>query len=272
MKGDLHIHTDISDCSYTTEEVIRLAKENGLTHISITNHDTIKGLKEAIEIGKKYGVVVIPGVEISAYDYKRNRRVHILGHNIDINGENITKLCENLLNNRDSNTKKQLKIIQSLGYDITEKEVGKYAKNSEIFYKQHIMQVLIDKGYTNDIYSDLYSKFFKKDGPCKMSIKYIDIYDAIEAIIKDGGIPTIAHPGQLKSYELIEELVSRGLVGIEKYHPSHTKEDYDRVDELAKKYNLIITGGSDFHGKYAKNRSLGEYITPEDTIKFILDK
>ena len=76
IKADLHIHTDISDGSLSTEEVIKNAKEKGLTHIAITNHDTVKGLKEAVELGKKYNIVVIPGVEISAYDYKRNRKVH----------------------------------------------------------------------------------------------------------------------------------------------------------------------------------------------------
>ena len=76
IKADLHIHSTMSDGSCSIEEVIQLAKEKGLTHIAITNHDTVKGLKEAIELGKKYGVEVIPGVEISAYDYKRNRKVH----------------------------------------------------------------------------------------------------------------------------------------------------------------------------------------------------
>ena len=127
--------TDISDGSLTTEEVIKLAKEKGLTHIAITNHDTVKGLKEAIEIGKKYDIVVIPGIEISAYDYKRNRKVHLLGYGIDLEGENITKLCKQLLKDRNETTLKQVQIIKSLGYDINEEEVKAYGKDSNVSYK-----------------------------------------------------------------------------------------------------------------------------------------
>lgn len=271
IKADLHIHTDISDGSFTTEEVIKLAKEKGLTHIAITNHDTVKGLEEAIEIGKKYEVVVIPGVEISAYDYKRNRKVHMLGYYIDLDGKNITKLCQRLLNDRNEMTLKQTNIIKDLGYDISEEEVKFYGKNSGISYKQHIMQVLIDKGYTNEIYPPLYKELFKNNGPCEMEVEYIDVYDAMEAIIKDNGIPVLAHPGQLKSYELLEELANKGLVGVEKYHMSHKEEDVKRVEELANKFNLITTGGSDFHGSYDKKRKIGCCVTPSESIEFILN-
>lgn len=269
IKADLHIHTDISDGSLSTEEVIKNAKEKGLTHIAITNHDTVKGLKEAVELGKKYNIVVIPGVEISAYDYKRNRKVHLLGYGIDLDGKHITNLCERLLKDRNEMTLKQVQIIKSLGYDITEEEVKVYAKNSTVSYKQHIMQVLIDKGYIKEIYAPLYKELFKNNGPCEMEIKYIDVFEAIDAIIKDNGLPVIAHPGQMNSYELVKELVDKGLFGIEKYHVSHSLEDYERVDELSKLYNLIVTGGSDFHGSYAKNRSLGDFITPSESIEFM---
>ena len=270
IKADLHVHTEMSDGSFTVEEVIKLAKEKGLTHIAITNHDTVKGLKEAIEIGEKYGVNVIPGIEISAYDYKRNRKVHLLGYGIDLEGKNIKKLCDRLLKDRNEMTLNQVKIISDLGYDISLEEVKEYSKNSGVAYKQHIMQVLINKGYIQEIYSPLYKELFRNGGPCDMELQYIDIYDALDAIIKDNGIPIIAHPGQLKSYELIEELVDKGLVGIEKYHISHSKEDEEKIDELANKYNLIITGGSDFHGDYAKKRVLGCRTTPQETVEYII--
>ncbi len=271
IKADLHIHTDISDGSFTTEEVIKLAKEKGLTHIAITNHDTVKGLKEAIKLGEKYGVVVIPGIEISAYDNKRNRKVHLLGYGFELEAKNIKRLCDRLLKDRNEMTLKQTEIIKNLGYDISIEDVRKYAKNSDISYKQHIMQVMIDKGYIDEIYSPLYKELFKNSGACNMEVKYIDVYDAIDAIIKDRGIPVIAHPGQLKSYELIQELVDKGLVGIEKYHISNNEEDYKIIDELSKKYNLITTGGSDFHGKYSKKRSIGCNTTKSDSLEYILN-
>lgn len=269
IKADLHVHTDISDGSLTTEEVIKNAKEKGLTHIAITNHDTAKGLKEAIELGKKYDIVVIPGIEISTYDYKRNRRVHLLGYGIDLDGKHITNLCEKLLKDRNEMTLKQVQIIKSLGYDISEEEVKFYGKNSGVSYKQHIMQVMIDKGYIKEIYAPLYKELFKNNGPCEMEIKYIDVFDAIDAIIKDNGLPVIAHPGQMNSYELVKELADKGLFGIEKYHVSHSLDDYEKVDELSRLYNLVVTGGSDFHGSYAKNRSLGDFTTPSESIEIM---
>ena len=172
IKADLHVHTEMSDGSFTVEEVIKLAKEKGLTHIAITNHDTVKGLKEAIEIGEKYGVNVIPGIEISAYDYKRNRKVHLLGYGIDLEGKNIKKLCDRLLKDRNEMTLSQVKIISDLGYDISLEEVKAYSKNSGVAYKQHIMQVLINKGYIQEIYSPLYKELFRNGGPCEMEIEF----------------------------------------------------------------------------------------------------
>ena len=131
------------------------------------------------------------------------------------------------------------------------------------------MQVLIDKGYIKEIYAPLYKELFKNNGPCEMEIKYIDVFEAIDAIIKDNGLPVIAHPGQMNSYELVKELVDKGLFGIEKYHVSHSLEDYERVDELTRYLRVIVTGGSDFHGSYAKNRSLGDFITPSESIEFM---
>lgn len=270
--ADLHIHTDISDGSLTTEEVIKLAKKNGLTHIAITNHDTVKGLKEAIKIGKEEGIYVIPGIEISAYDYKRKRKVHLLGYGFDLEGKHITNLCKRLLKERNEMTLKQTDIIKSLGYDICIEEVKEYGENSEVAYKQHIMQVLIDKGYIDKIYAPLYKELFKNNGPCQMEVEYIDVYDAMEAIIKDNGIPVLAHPGQLNSYDLLEELIDAGLLGVEKYHISHNDEDYSRIENLAKKHNLIVTGGSDFHGTYGKNVTVGSYISPVESVEFILSK
>ncbi|MGL5313391.1 MAG: PHP domain-containing protein [Peptostreptococcaceae bacterium] len=272
IKADLHVHTDISDCSLSTEEVIKLAKKNGVTHIAITNHDTVKGLKEAISLGEKYGVCVIPGIEISAYDYKRDRKVHLLGYGIDLEGKHIKNLCKRLLTERNEMTLKQTNIIKSLGYDICIEDVKEYGLNSGVAYKQHIMQVLIDKGYIDQIYSPLYKNLFKNNGPCQMEVEYIDINDAIEAIIQDNGIPVLAHPGQLKSYELLEELAEKGLIGVEKYHISHNEEDYKKIDELAKKYSLVITGGSDFHGTYGKDVTVGSYTSPVESVEFILSK
>lgn len=268
--ADLHVHTNISDGSLTTQEAIKLAKKNKVTHIAITNHDTVKGLAEAIKIGKEEGVHVIPGIEISAYDYKRKRKVHLLGYGFDLEGSNLKKLCSKLLNDRNNLSIKQAKLIKEMGYDIELEDIKKYSINSEIVYKQHIMQELINKGYCDKIYAPLYKKLFRGDSPCNLEVEYIDILEAMDAIIKDGGMPVLAHPGQLNSYELLEELVEKGLVGVEKYHVSHSEEDYKIIDELSQKHNLIITGGSDFHGTFGKEVTIGSFTTPLNSLKHII--
>ncbi|MGL4373071.1 MAG: PHP domain-containing protein [Turicibacter sp.] len=253
MKVDLHVHTNISDSSLSTEETIKLAKERGLTHIAMTNHDTVNGLQEAIELGKKYGIIVIPGIEISAYDFKRQTKAHILGYNFDLNAPHIKKLVQVTNELRDANTKAQLQILIEAGYNLSYEDVLEKAQHSTAFYKQHLVDVLTSKGYDR---KDL-KPLFAKGGICDRGISYVDAFKAVEAIKLDGGIAVMAHPGQSKTFELIEDLALRGLDGIEKYHPDHTEADHQLIDALLVKHKLISTTGSDFHAAYGRNRPFG---------------
>ncbi len=259
MRADLHVHTNISDSSLSTEATLLLAKERGLTHVAITNHDTVMGLKEAIALGKMIGIEVIPGIEISAYDFNRHVKAHILGYNFDLEAPHIKALVDETNRLRDENTKWQVQQLIEAGYDLTMEEVAKKAKASTAFYKQHIFDVLIEKGYTRDELKPL----FKKGGLCDRVITYVDGRDAVKAIKADGGIAVIAHPGQSKSYDMIPDLVEVGLDGIEKYHPDHQALDYQRIDELVNRYQLIITTGSDFHFTYGPNRPFGTLVMEE---------
>lgn len=269
MKGDLHIHSSISDCDYSIEEIVKKAKEKGLTHISITDHDTILGLEEALKIGEKYHIKVIPGIEISAYDNKRKRKVHILGYgNL---GENVQVLCKNMPEKREALSKRYFNEIQNKGYDISWEDIKSCSGKTGVF-KQHIMLNLIKKGYTRNIYGDLYNTLFKKETQIK-EMEYIDVFEAVQAIKKDGGVAVIAHPALYKNEELISELVSFGLDGIEVYHPKHTYKDIEKLSAIAKEKNLIITGGTDFHGNMGEEYvEMGSYFCSEESIKNILDK
>lgn len=274
MKGDLHIHSTISDGSYTFKEIIDMASERRLTHISFTNHDTVEGIKEAQEYGKLKGVEVIPGIEISAYDFKRKRKVHILGYNFNPEAPNIKKLCSPLLEKRNENSLWQAKTLIEHGYNIDSFYLNEKCRESGVLYKQHIMQALIKEGYTDKIYSPLYRKLFKNNGICDRDITYIDAFDAVRAVKEDKGIAVLAHPGQLNSYEIAEELICYGLDGIELNHPSHTQEDLIKIKNIAEKYVLILTGGSDFHGRYGEELNIkpGDYKCPVQTLKLLEEK
>lgn len=272
IKADLHVHTNISDGSFGIKEVVERAIDNEVTHLGIVNHDTVKGLDEAIEEGRKNGVSIIPGVEISAYDFDNNRKVHILGYNFNTKGRYIENLCRATRERRNMLSLWQVQILKDNGYDISLNKILYHSRNSEVIYKQFIMQELIDKGYTQRIYSELYYELFKDNGICSGEIVYVDACKAVEAIIKDGGVPVLAHPGQLNSYDIIPKLVKAGLKGIELNHHSHTSEDLIKIHNIAKEYNLFETGGSDFHGTYGSGDRIGSYVCPSESLELIENK
>ncbi len=269
MKADLHVHTNVSDSSCSTEETVKMAKSFGVTHLGIVNHDTIDGLAEGIELGKEYGVNIIPGIEISAYDFENEKKVHILGFLFDLAAPNIKKVCDIIVKRRHSNSLWQIKKLFENGYDITLEDLKEKTKRSRCIYKQHIMEVLMEKGYTDRIYSSLYKELFKGNGICSRDIEYADVFDAVKAVKDDGGIAILAHPGQFDSYYLIDDLVKAGLDGIEMYHHYHTPRDHNRIIEYRDKYNLILTGGSDYHGNYgSKEIQIGEITTSKEYVKY----
>lgn len=262
MKADLHVHSHYSDGSDSTRQVIEKAKKNGVTHLSFVDHDTVAGLKEIQQLGEVYDISVIPGIEISAYDFKRNRKVHVLGYNYNPEAVHIKNVCQSLLQKRQEHSLWQIKQINKLGYKLNEEEIMRTASPSKTIYKQHIMHHLIKADANSREYKKLYQKLFKNDGVAAGDIEYLNAFEAVEAIVADGGLAVVAHPGQLDSYAIIPELTKVGLGGIELYHPDHTEQDYQKVKALAKEYNLIMTGGTDYHGTYGDSVEIGSITSP----------
>ncbi|WP_199617726.1 PHP domain-containing protein [Paenibacillus alkalitolerans] len=258
MKVDLHCHTDVSDCSMSLREIIDLAKLEGVGCLAITNHDTTQGLGQMVEAGSREGLEIIPGIEISAYDFTRNRRVHILGYFIEPGHSALEDICAPLLDMRHHASYVMVNRLIEAGYNITWEQVEKYAAGGTGVYKQHIMHALLDNGYASTIYGDLYKELFSRGqngeapGIAFVPMKYVDARLAIQAVLQAGGIPALAHPGQYGNFEAVPELVENGLAGIEVWHPLHGPQDEARAREYAEQYGLIMTGGSDFHGFYGE--------------------
>ncbi|HEX9058641.1 MAG TPA: PHP domain-containing protein, partial [Clostridia bacterium] len=254
---DLHIHTKVSDGSMTIDEILEIAKDKGITHIAVTDHDTTKGVEYAVKAGERAGVTVIPGIEISAYDFKRNKRAHILGYFINPGCPSLESICTDLTERRCTASKVMAGKIIDAGYDITWEEIERYAGDSGV-YKQHIMHALMDKGYCESIYSKLYKDLFKRgsspetQGTAFIPLKYADAEEAIKAIRDSGGVAVLAHPGQLCNFDAVEDWVKLGLKGIEAYHQSHSSEETQKALQYAEKFGLVVTGGSDFHGFYGE--------------------
>ncbi|UKS28613.1 PHP domain-containing protein [Paenibacillus sp. HWE-109] len=273
MKVELHCHTNLSDGSFTFEEILELAVKEDIRYLAITNHDTTLEINEMINRGLERGIEIIPGIEVSAYDFRRNRRVHILGYYIEPGHAELETLCSPLLEMRHDGCRMAVDRLIEAGYSITWEQVLKHAAGGTGVYKQHIMHALIDQGYTTTIYGDLYKKLFARgqngepQGTAYIPTKYVDACDAVRAILKAGGVPVLAHPGQYRSFEIVPELVQAGLQGIEVWHPLHGPDDEDQAREFAFKYDLVMTGGSDFHGFYGeKEVELGSKSPGIDTI------
>lgn len=270
MLYDFHVHSNYSDSSRSLEEIIDLAVIKGVEGISFVDHDTTETYNNAIQIAKNKNIKIIPGIEISAYDFKRNKKVHILGYNYSKDGKNIKSICNPLLRRRKIRGLEQIGLLQSSGYNLSIDKVKASINEDRTIYKQQIMYALVEKPYNSKEYQDLYLSLFKGTGILVGDINYIDVYGAIDAIIKDGGIPVIAHPGETDSYDLIPELVEKGLKGIEVYHPAHNLDDIEKAKNLARKYKLLETGGSDDHGIYGKYFGFGTSKLPESTIKELI--
>lgn len=262
MKADLHVHSTYSDGSDSIEKVMCEAQLNGVTHLSFVDHDTTVGLLEAQRLGKQYGIEVIPGIEISAYDFKRDLKVHILGYNYQPDARHIKQLCDPLLKRRHAHTLWQIEQIRQAGYSLDVTAITEAAKPSETVYKQHVMQQLTSASFSSAAYQSLYKKLFKGDGPAAGDIEYVDAFDAVRAVVADGGIAVVAHPGQLDSYDLIPELVEVGLGGIERHHMDHDAQDVLKVESLANRYQLVMTGGTDYHGSFGTRIQVGNITSP----------
>ncbi|MDQ1000546.1 putative metal-dependent phosphoesterase TrpH [Neobacillus niacini] len=259
MKIELHCHTNISDCPLSIDEVLELALAQGVTHLAVTNHDTTRGLEEAVETGKRYGIEVIPGIEMSGFDFKRGRRAHILGYFIEPGShEGIETICQPLVNQRHKASEEMVERLIAAGYQISWERCKEIAHGGTGVYKQHIMHALIEAGYTTSIYGLLYKKLFNRgqngeeEGIAFIPMKYMEAKIAVQVILLAGGVPVLAHPGQYGNFELVPELVEAGLQGIEVWHPLHDEKHEEQARQLARKYDLIMTGGSDFHGEYGE--------------------
>lgn len=256
---DLHVHSRISDGSDSIDELLHKAHEQHIQMLSIVDHDTTDSYALAYEKAQALNIKLIPGIEISSFDFKRNRKVHVLGYNYDLEAQHIRAITEPLQAKRHAHSIKQVEALQDAGINVQLEEISNIARNSTVIYKQHIMDAITNFDYDSAEYKQLYRKLFKNDGPAAGDIEYIDYKDAIRAIKQDHGIAVIAHPGQLDSYNAIEESIALGLDGIELYHPDHTLEDIKKVIAIAERYQLLLTGGSDYHGSYGESVNMGVY-------------
>ncbi len=256
-KTDLHMHTYFSDGYHSPEKLIEKANARGIKTLSITDHDNVIGIFEAIEFASKYDIEVIPGVEIST-DI-RDTEVHILGYFVDPKNADL----EHYLNFfREERYKRALRIIKKLnilGLDISIEDVMVFAKNSAMG-RPHIAQALLAKGQVKSFFEAFY-KFIGNHAPAYERKVHLSPQSAFKIISDAGGLSFIAHPGNMPEI-LIKELIDAGVDGIEVIHPSHSPEQVRFYRGIVNEYFLLESGGSDYHGgKREDDENLGKYYT-----------
>ncbi|MBN1499998.1 MAG: PHP domain-containing protein [Spirochaetes bacterium] len=249
-KIDLHIHTNRSDGIFSEKEIIDLACDNEIEVISITDHDNIDAASTAASyvIGKK--ITFIPGIEFSIDNSPGE--LHLLGYGIDFNNSDIIAAAASLSADRESRAKKIIEELRSAGIDIEYNEVMNAARSSGSIGKPHIARMLVEKGYVKRI-DQAFRLYFRNGLPGDVSKKKLSFSEGIKLIGGAGGIPVLAHPGSLhledEEYIIkLNEFVNTGLRGVEAYASMHSRRQVRFFEKTALERNLLVTGGSDFHG------------------------
>lgn len=263
MAIDLHCHTKISDGSLGIEELLSIAKRRGLAALAVTDHDSTAGATRAVILGKRMGMRVIHGVEFSTMDEQRGQRAHLLCYQCD-HPDRLEGLCRRIGENRRAAAMESIRKVMRY-YPITPDLVVRCATGSTNIYKQHIMHALMDAGYADGLYGELYEKLFGENGCAKVERTYPDVREVLTAIHEAGGLAVLAHPHIYHSEALLEELIELGLDGVEVWHHTNSPEQTEQLLALTKEHRLVATGGSDFHGMYAPTaRPLGSIPVPDE--------
>jgi len=262
-KIDLHVHTTASDGAFSPSETVKLAYQKGISYLAITDHDTTAGLTEAARECSRYELKFFPGIEFSTI--YEECEMHILGYNFDLTNKRMMETVFQLQNARVNRIEKMVAKLAKLGIHIEIEEVRQKASAKNLG-RVHLALVLIDKRIVSSI-DEAFSKYLNSG--CQAFVPRYKLTPclALEIIKEAKGIPVIAHPGLSGCDHIIPFLVDKGLQGIEVFHPRHTKENEHIYMQIAQKYNLIITGGSDFHGHEEKDLSnFGEMKVPFNSI------
>lgn len=245
---DLHTHTTASDGSFTADELVFAAKEARLSAIAVTDHDTVDSVAQALIAGEKYGVEVVPGVELSC---NWEREMHIIGLFIDPNHPKLTEVLSDLAQKRHRRNLKTLSKLNELGLSVTEEEVRSIATGN-IWGRAHFAKILCDKGYVASV-KEGFQKYLGHGRPAHVNEERLEPEEAIALIRQVGGIPVLAHMHYLKLElpelkQLLIRLKNAGLMGAEAIYTEYTPKQTEEYTNLIEELSLLKSGGSDFHG------------------------
>jgi len=241
---DLHVHTTASDGKLHPAEAVRLAAQLGLRALALTDHDTTAGIAEAQRAGQELAIEVIAGVEINSEG--EHGDAHILGYFIDPAEPRLQEQLAAIRDARVGRARGMLKKLAEMGMPVQWERVLAIAGDSESIARPHIARAMVEAGYVATT-QEAFDKYIDNDRPAYVNRLRLTMSEAIGIIHGAGGLAVLGHPALSGLVHLIPPLVEAGLDGIEVFYPKHTPQQQTELLDIAARYNLLITGGSDFH-------------------------
>lgn len=266
MKADLHVHTTASDGRFSPEEVVEKAAQRGLSVLSITDHDTINGIEPALLAVSRYpGLTLVPGVEVST-DVP-DGEIHVLGYFIDYRDRELALKLEQMRDSRINRGRRMVEKLADLGLHIEWERVQSIAGSGSIG-RPHVAQALLEKGLVSSA-REAFDKYIGRAKPAYVERDKMTPEEVVIILAKSGGLPVLAHPADIPDLEQrITQLQRVGLVGMEVYYSSYNERTVKQLAALASKYNLVATGGSDFHGHdEAHETGIGDVPIPPECVE-----
>ena len=254
---DLHTHSIYSDGSMTPAELVRHAKDEGLSAIALSDHDSIGGVAEAVEEGKRIGIEVIPAIELSA---EAETETHILGYYIDINNQALLDKLEYVRQVRREREEEICEKLRELGFDVSMEEVEELAE-TDVLCRAHFAKLMVAKGYVESV-KQAFDLYLANGRPAYSGRQAMTDEEAVKLIDEAGGVSFLAHlhltrkpHDELVSF--VKRLRDAGLCGIEGYYTEYTPEMQDEFQAIARDLGMPISGGTDFHGAFKPHISIG---------------
>lgn len=256
---DLHVHSSASDGSFSPEEVVELAKNAGLSHFALTDHDTVGGVEQALNHAKKIGgIEVIPGTELSCY--YGNREIHIVGLFVNHKDETFLSELQKLKDAREARNERMVQNFVDAGIQLSVSEL-KHGNPNSVITRAHFARVLVEKGYCQDK-NEAFQRYLGIGCPFYLPKPKVTPEHVLKLIIDAGGTAILAHPYSYKLSKseveaLLDYLIPLGLSGMECYYSTYDNGQVQELRSMALSKGLLVSGGSDFHGVVKPDISIG---------------
>ncbi|MGH2425861.1 MAG: PHP domain-containing protein [bacterium] len=268
MRIDLHTHTTASDGLLSPEQLVEKARQAGVEVLAVCDHDSTEGVDAAVAAGKRSGVEVIPAVEINT-DVDQGE-VHVLGYFLDHREGWLQEFLRKLRDGRVNRARQMVEKLNALGIKIDFARVRELARGA--IGRPHVAWAIVEAGAAKSV-DEAFTRYIGRNGPAYVERLKVLPEEAVQVILRAGGIPVLAHPGWGFHGPLIPQLVAAGLEGLEAYYPDHTPAMQAHFLSLANQHNLLVTGGTDYHGEgFATKAAVGSQYVPTEVVEKLKER